>query len=675
MKYALVLFAFLLAGCSKDLIKDPSVQVDPSGKTMRLLSGGTGNVYYVDPAGSDSNDGLSTTTAWKTLTKVDSTTFSPSDQVLFKCGGSWSGRLQPKGSGISGSPIVIDMYGIGNKPLINGNGTNGSSGVSLLNQSYWEINNLEVTNTQITGGTSVLRGIAINNNNGTMAVNHVYIQNCYVHDVNAVGVGGTNYSKASGGIIYSGYFNDVLVKSCHIANCAVEGIRNTASTTLSTNILFEYNLVENVYGDGIVMSNVASGCVMSYNTVHNSCTTNAANFAGIWTYNSTGTIVAHNEVYGLTGGNIDGQAFDADLTTNGDIFEYNYSHDNAKGFMLFMPSSTNIVVRYNVSVNDCTGGTKFFNYLSSNTTNKIYNNTFYLGNNITQIFQTGFNSLFNNNIMYCTGTVTKFCSAAVSSSSTFKNNCFYPSTITSANGPAGTVSGNIYTAPSFYSAGAHGTGMSMAAAYVLNNNSPCYNTGIFINYDGGVDYNHNYLPTGLNPDMGAFQHTASTNSFISIADAYVRDGTYANINFGTAPTLDVKSDVTSYNRKAYTKFDFTSVSVPQVQTATLSLYATYVNTDPAHIISVYTTNTESWGETSINWNTGPIDTTYVGQIVVTAPGTYSLDVKAAVNKQLPKPDHILSLLLLNKGTASPKSDVQFNSKEASANKPQLSITY
>ncbi|MES2277196.1 MAG: DNRLRE domain-containing protein [Bacteroidota bacterium] len=673
MRNALILIALLLIGCSKDVIKSTTTDLTASnGKSLKTLT--TGNVYYVDPAGNDASDGLSTGTAWKTLAKVDSTTFSPGDQLLFKCGSSWAGRLQPKGSGISGSPIVIDMYGSGSKPLINGNGTNGATGLTLSNQSYWEVNNLEITNTQTVGGTSVLRGIAINSS-GSGAVNHVYIQNCYVHDVNAVGVGGTNYSKASGGIIYSGYFNDVLVKNCHVANCAVEGIRNTASATLSTNIIFQNNLVENVYGDGIVMSNVASGCVMSYNTVHNACTTNAANFAGIWTYNSTGTVVSHNEVYGLTGGNIDGQAFDADLTTNGDTFEYNYSHDNARGFMLFMPSSTNIVVRYNVSVNDCTGGTKFFNYLSTNTTNKIYNNTFYLGNNITQIFQTGFNSMFNNNIIYATGTVTKFCSATVSSSSTFKNNCFYPSTIISTNGPAGTVSGNIFTDPQFATTGAHGTGMSAATAYIPNSNSPCYNTGIFINYDGGVDYSHNYLPAGLNPDMGAFQHNAATSSLISSADTYVRDGTYAATNYGTETSTTVKSDAVSYNRKAYSKFDFTAVTTPQIQTAILSMNVSYTDTDPSRTISVYTTNTESWLESTLNWNTAPMDTTYVGKLTVTGTGVYTLDVSSAINRQLARPDHIASFLFLNKGATGAKNDIMFNTRRSASNKPQLSITY
>lgn len=80
-----------------------------------------GATYYVDNVnGNDASNGTSAGTAWKTLTKVNATTFAPGDKILFKAGGAWQGQLWPKGSGVNGSPIVIDQYGTGNKPLIAG---------------------------------------------------------------------------------------------------------------------------------------------------------------------------------------------------------------------------------------------------------------------------------------------------------------------------------------------------------------------------------------------------------------------------------------------------------------------------------------------------------------------------------------------------------------------------
>src|SRR5690606_8086408 len=103
--------------------------------------------YYVDADnGSDTYDGLSESTAWKSLEKVNSITFLPGTKILFKSGGIWVGQLKPKGSGSASMPIIIDKYGTGAKPLIDGNGLEGEGVVYLYNQSYWEINNLEITN-------------------------------------------------------------------------------------------------------------------------------------------------------------------------------------------------------------------------------------------------------------------------------------------------------------------------------------------------------------------------------------------------------------------------------------------------------------------------------------------------------------------------------------------------
>src|SRR5678815_991081 len=76
--------------------------------------------YYVDcAAGNDANNGTSTSTPWRTLTKVNSLTFGPGDQILFKRGVTCTGTLSFHGSGASGSPIIVDAYDVGTKPLIN----------------------------------------------------------------------------------------------------------------------------------------------------------------------------------------------------------------------------------------------------------------------------------------------------------------------------------------------------------------------------------------------------------------------------------------------------------------------------------------------------------------------------------------------------------------------------
>jgi hypothetical protein len=114
--------------------------------------------YYVDASeGADNRPGTSPEGAWRTLEKVNATTFQPGDRLLFRAGGAWTGQLWPKGSGAEGRPIVIGKYGDGTKPAIRGAGA--MAAVYLENQEYWEIADIEVTNEAATPGYR--RGVLI----------------------------------------------------------------------------------------------------------------------------------------------------------------------------------------------------------------------------------------------------------------------------------------------------------------------------------------------------------------------------------------------------------------------------------------------------------------------------------------------------------------------------------
>jgi hypothetical protein len=77
--------------------------------------------FYVDATGGvDTNDGLSPAAAWKTVAKVNGSTFSAGDQILFKRGQVWNESLVPPSSGVSGNPIVFDAYGTGEAPTLTG---------------------------------------------------------------------------------------------------------------------------------------------------------------------------------------------------------------------------------------------------------------------------------------------------------------------------------------------------------------------------------------------------------------------------------------------------------------------------------------------------------------------------------------------------------------------------
>ncbi|MDD5570169.1 MAG: T9SS type A sorting domain-containing protein [Bacteroidales bacterium] len=76
--------------------------------------------YYVDATnGMDTYDGLSPSTAWKTIARVNSANLIAGDSVLFKRGETFRGNLIPI-SGTALGNIIYGAYGTGNKPKLLG---------------------------------------------------------------------------------------------------------------------------------------------------------------------------------------------------------------------------------------------------------------------------------------------------------------------------------------------------------------------------------------------------------------------------------------------------------------------------------------------------------------------------------------------------------------------------
>jgi hypothetical protein len=75
--------------------------------------------YYVDATNGDNgNLGTSPEQAWKTISKVNSMSFNPGDNIYFERNETWREILIPPSSGSSGSQITFGAYGTGNKPII-----------------------------------------------------------------------------------------------------------------------------------------------------------------------------------------------------------------------------------------------------------------------------------------------------------------------------------------------------------------------------------------------------------------------------------------------------------------------------------------------------------------------------------------------------------------------------
>jgi hypothetical protein len=523
----------------------------------------TGVTYYLDATGgSDSNTGDSTTAAWKSLAKVNATTFHAGDQILLRAGQVWSGQLWPKGSGASGSPIVLSSYGTGVRPRVDGAGRVTST-VKLNDQQYWEIRNLEITNTTAATGTpganlKDLRGIHISGDNGT-TLNYLHVDGVYVHDVsgqvnwiggstsnNAPGVTfvtGWDNSKKTGGIVFDTtvtniaspgsaptILNDLLVQNSTISDTSFAGIvvkqysgdasgatatgwgaRTSASDTNfhpHTNVVIRNNYISQAntaYGcNAIYLTDVRGGLVTG-NTVYKAGT------SGIEMYYADSITVEHNEIYQTSqkAGGADLNGVDADKATTNIIVEYNFLHDNGDGILLCEFSFGSVIARYNVLKSN----TRYPLYLHSDkaATAAVDNNTIY--NNVSGYLTYGYGasltSTYNirNNVYYSSkanATLT------TSTTITYQNN-LYAGTLTIPSGDTSARTGDPKfvnpTVSGPYGTAASGPQLTTGLAYALSAGSPAINSGATISGNGGIDYAGTVLYNGA-PDIGALEYTS-----------------------------------------------------------------------------------------------------------------------------------------------------------------------
>jgi len=496
--------------------------------------------YFVDSNdGNDNNSGTSPGEAWKTLGPVNSTIFVPGDKILFKAGTTYTGQLKPQGSGEPNKPIIIDMYGDGNKPRIDGEGTVLDT-LLLENVEYWEVSNLEITNLGPTRENWRTGVKVLANNCGTL--HHIQLKNLYVHDVN----GSLNKSTEGCGIYWDctgatpSRFDGLLIEDCNVVRTDRNGICGRSSFTdrssnwfPSLNVVIRGNVIEDCGGDCIKPWG-CDGCLVEFNVVHGGRQRCDDYAAGIWPWSCDNTVIQFNEVSHVKGAK-DGQGFDSDYNCRYSLFQYNYSHDNDGGFMLICgPAASSwssgtlgTVIRYNISQNDkertfhISGGGVQDTY--------IYNNIIYVGAGLDiPILLYGNwegwadNTQYYNNIFYADGTARYAYATSrnpdgtynynsglgSSTNNVFSNNVFYGNHVGRPSDP-----NEITTDPNLVDPNSGGNGMDTLDGYKLQSGSPCISAGTATGIDynepnyinGGFDFWGNELPDVNALDIGAHQ--------------------------------------------------------------------------------------------------------------------------------------------------------------------------
>ncbi|MEO3868606.1 right-handed parallel beta-helix repeat-containing protein [Nonomuraea sp. B12E4] len=526
-----------------------------------------GTTYYLDAAaGDDAASGRTADHPWKSLDKVNGTTFQPGDRILLRAGRQWTGQLWPKGSGRQGAPITVGRYGAGERPRVDGAGQVNDA-VRLFNQEFWTIRDLEVTNEVPATGTPGenlrdLRGIHVSGDN-SQTLDGFVVDGVAVHDVtgqvnwiggsiadNAPGVRfqtGWDGSKKTGGIVFdttvpdigapperATVLNDVLIQNSTVGNTSFAGIvfkqytgdgKNDAGQTIAqptgwgtrksaddpaftphTNIVIRNNHItqaDTAYGcNGLYLTNVR-GALVERNVVHRAGT------SAMESYFSDDVTFQYNEVYETQkkAGGADSNGIDPDKGTTRHIVQYNFIHGNGDGVLLCQFAFGDAVVRYNVIA----GNSRYQIYLHSDraANAKIYNNTIYNDDSDHLIY--GYGSYLQaryeitNNVLYSTRAAAGL---TTSPTITYDHNLYGGADLAVPAGDAAAVVGDplLADAPLDGPYGTPETGPQLKTAHGLRvrPGSPALGAGVGIDGNGGRDYAGKHLYQGR-PDIGAFE--------------------------------------------------------------------------------------------------------------------------------------------------------------------------
>lgn len=227
------------------------------------------NTYYVATNGSDSNDGLSESTAWATI-RYAGTQVAQGDTLYIKAGTYNGERISFANSGTSENPIVIvgyktnpgdidniDWWSYGTEldpykmPLLNGGDRASGTAFQIHSMEYVEIKNIQVA--------KYLEAFSIYSNN-------IHLENIIA---TTFGRESSNSSTYSGkGININGDSN--TAEDCVVLNAGAEGINMVGSNNVldnckvycdegyiaqpNVNVATDYYIV--LYGD----NNIVKGC-------------------------------------------------------------------------------------------------------------------------------------------------------------------------------------------------------------------------------------------------------------------------------------------------------------------------------------------------------------------------------------------------------------------------------
>jgi hypothetical protein len=408
-----------------------------------------------------------------------------------------------------------------------------------------EINNLEITSDGGTTGTDQPSRSGVHlTTEGKGAFQSVVLRNLHIHDV---------FNEAHGGAVGirvdrsdDSTFRDIRIEQCRIERTAFMGISVKRVKELSV----IDNQLKHIGGPGIV-PHQSQGVVLRGNTVDHSGSNADRRMhnrgSGAWCIGCTDVLVEKNKFMHARGV-LDSCGFHVDIGNRNVIVQYNFSLDNAGGFVQILGRNQNVAYRYNISVNDgwrvkgvdgAIGNghiltTSGFNVLGKPhavgigpTNTYIYNNTIHVRKDLPAIFSfapTTDGLLIANNIFHVLGPTKHELSGwdkshappeAKIKNVVFRNNLYLHEGVLPKDMPIlddkPMIGDAGFTRPGGVEAGDHRptSVISVKGNGVIIENLPGDNVGL----KGGIAVRTDFFgnPIGGSPDLGAVETGASVS--------------------------------------------------------------------------------------------------------------------------------------------------------------------
>lgn len=180
--------------------------------------------------------------------------------------------------------------------------------------------------------------------------------------------------------------------------------------------------------------------------------------------------------------------------------------------------------------------------------------------------------------------------------------------------------------------------------------------------------------TPYQPFYDMYKNWPKTLTLAPIADAFVRSGSNAATNFGTATTLEAKTSGAEYSRDSFLKFDASALSGVSSGVSSAKLRVTGALSASGSLpIGVYGVANSSWGETTLTWNNKPMYSALLDSVTVasTTPTVYEWDVTSWVQNELAAGRLTISLTLHSTITSNLPPFLRANTRESARDAPQL----